>query len=270
MLLVPASLPAQTLTHRYSLISEPNGSTVITDLVASANGVVEGGASITGGQLVLNGSSGNCGKLPGGLITGYAAVTIEAWADYGTLPANCYLFSLGNTDGGGDGEDYIFCAPQAARITISGVDPGYDGEQNANCSGWSGKTDLHVVAVYNPPSGYLAVYTNGVLAGVDDSETVPLSSVSDVYSYLGRSLYTADPYAPIKVDEFRIWNGALNGLQAAADYLAGPMITNASPRDRDEHPNDFNQRDGPGRGAKRQRDRMVIPNSLQCQYYPDL
>ena len=229
MLLVPASLPAQTLTHRYSLISEPNGSTVITDLVASANGVVEGGASITGGQLVLNGSSGNCGKLPGGLITGYAAVTIEAWADYGTLPANCYLFSLGNTDGGGDGEDYIFCAPQAARITISGVDPGYDGEQNANCSGWSGKTDLHVVAVYNPPSGYLAVYTNGVLAGVDDSETVPLSSVSDVYSYLGRSLYTADPYAPIKVDEFRIWNGALNGLQAAADYLAGPMITNASP-----------------------------------------
>ena len=88
---------------------------------------------------------------------------------------------------------------------------------------------LHVVAVYNPPSGYLAVYTNGVLAGVDDSETVPLSSVSDVYSYLGRSLYTADPYAPIKVDEFRIWNGALNGLQAAADYLAGPMITNASP-----------------------------------------
>lgn len=227
--MMPLLLSAQTLTHRYSFFDEPNGSTTITDSVASANGTVQGAATITGGQLVLNGSSGNYGKLPAGLIAGDSVVTIEAWADYGTLPANCYLFSLGNTDSSGAGEDYIFCAPQAARITISGADPGYTGEQNATCSSWSGRTDLHVVAVYDPPAGYLAVYTNGVLAGVNNAETVPLSSVSDVDSYLGRSLYTADPYAPIKVDEFRIWNGALNGLQAAADYLAGPTVTNASP-----------------------------------------
>ena len=50
------------------------------------------------------------------------------------------------------------------------------------------------------------------------------------YNYLGRSLCTPPiPYAPIKINEFRIWNGALNGLQAAADYLAGPTVTNASP-----------------------------------------
>jgi hypothetical protein len=227
--LIPLLVPAQTLTHRYSFFNEPNGSTTITDAVASANGTVQGSAAITSGQLVLNGSSGNYGKLPGALISGDTAVTIEAWADYGTLPVNCYLFSFGSTDSSGAGEDYIFCAPQAARITISGADPGYTDEQNAPCGSWSGLTDLHVVAVYNPPAGYLAVYTNGILAGVDNAETVPLSSVADVDSYLGRSLYTADPYAPIKVDEFRIWNGALNGLQAAADYLAGPTVTNASP-----------------------------------------
>jgi hypothetical protein len=229
VLVVPLQASAQTLTHRYSFFSEPNGSTTLTDTVASANGSVQGAATITGGQLVLNGSSGNYGKLPAGLMTGDTAVTIEAWADYGALPANCYLYSLGNTDGSGAGEDYIFCAPQAARITISGVDPGYNAEQNATCTTWSGRTGLHIVAIYNPPAGYLAVYTNGVLAGVNNSETVPLSSVANVFSYLGRSLYTADPYAPIKVDEFRIWNGALNGLQAAADYLAGPTVTNASP-----------------------------------------
>jgi hypothetical protein len=228
-LLLPWASFAQTLTHRYSLFNEPNGSTVITDAVAAANGAVAGSATITGGRLVVNGTSGNYGKLPAGLITGYSAVTVEAWADYGTLPANCYLFSLGNTDGGGAGEDYIFCAPQAARITISNADPGYDDEQNAACGGWSGRTGLHVVAVFNPPAGYLAIYTNGILAGVNNSETIPLSSVSDVDSYLGRSLYTSDPYAPLKVEEFRIWKGALNGLQAAADYLAGPTVTNASP-----------------------------------------
>jgi hypothetical protein len=220
---------AQTLTHRYSLFNEPNGSTVLTDAVAAANGTLKGSAAITGGQLVLSGTSGTYANLPASLISSYSSVTVEAWTDYGTLPANCYLFSFGNTDGGGNGEDYIFCAPQTARITISGVDPGYNSEQNATCASWSGRTDMHVVAVFNPPAGYLALYTNGVLAGVDNSETVPLSSVSGVYSYLGRSLYTTDPYAPIKVDEFRIWKGALNGLQAAADYLAGQTVTNASP-----------------------------------------
>jgi hypothetical protein len=220
---------AQTLTHRYSFFSEPSGSTVITDAVAAANGSIQGAATITGGQLVLNGASGNYGKLPAGLISGYTAVTVEAWADYGTLPANCYLFSLGNTDSGGNGEDYLFCNPQNARISISNADPGYNNEQSAVCAGWSGRTGLHVVAIFNPPAGYLALYTNGVLAAVNTAENNLLGAVSDVDSYLGRSLYTADPYAPIKVDEFRIWKGALNGLQVAADYLAGDAVTNASP-----------------------------------------
>ena len=219
---MPLAVSAQTLTHRYSFFNEPNGSMTATDLVASANGTLQGGAVITGGQLVLNGASGTYLNLPGGLITGDSAVTVEAWADFGTLPVNCYLFSFGNTDGSGAGEDYIFCAPQAARITISGVDPGYNAEQNATCGGWSGRTNVHVVAIYNPPAHYLAVYTNGVLAGINTAETVSLASVNDVHSYLGRSLYNNDPYAPISMDEFRIYNGALSAQQVALDAASGP------------------------------------------------
>jgi hypothetical protein len=229
LLLMPLVVSAQTLTHRYSFFNEPNGSMTATDLVASANGTLQGGAVITGGQLVLSGASGTYLNLPGGLITGDSAVTVEAWADFGTLPVNCYLFSFGNTDGSGAGEDYIFCAPQAARITISGVDPGYNAEQNATCSGWSGRTNVHVVAIYNPSAHYLAVYTNGVLAGINTAETVSLASVNDVYSYLGRSLYTADPYAPINVDEFRIYNGALSAQQVALDAASGPGQIITSP-----------------------------------------
>jgi Glycosyl hydrolase catalytic core/Concanavalin A-like lectin/glucanases superfamily/Ricin-type beta-trefoil lectin domain-like len=226
--IMPMLVSAQTLTHRYSFFNEPNGSLTATDLVASANGTLQGGAVITGGQLVLNGASGTYLNLPGGLITGDSAVTVEAWADFGNLPVNCYLFSFGNTDGGGAGENYIFCAPQAARITISGVDPGYTGEQNAAGGSWSGLQNLHVVAIYNPPAHSLAVYTNGVLAGINTAETVSLASVNDVYSYLGRSLYTADPYAPLNVDEFRIYNGALSAQQVALDAASGPgqIITN--------------------------------------------
>jgi hypothetical protein len=227
--LMPFVVSAQTLTHRYSFFSEPNGSTVATDLVASANGTLQGAAAITGAQLVLNGASGTYLNLPGGLITGDSAVTVEAWADFGNLPVNCYLFSFGNTDGGGAGENYIFCAPQAARITISGVDPGYNGEQNAASGGWSGMTNLHVVAIYNPPAHYLAVYTNGVLAGVTNGAITTLASVNNVLSYVGRSLYTSDPYAPINVDEFRIYNGALSAQQVALDAASGPSLIVSDP-----------------------------------------
>jgi autotransporter-associated beta strand protein len=213
---------AGALLHRYSFFSEPNGSLTATDSIAGANGTLAGSAAISGGKLVLNGASGTYANLPGGLITGCSAVTMEAWADYGTLPANCYLFSLGNTDTNGNGEDYVFCAPQAARITLSGVDPGYNGEQTAACNGWSGRTNLHLVAIYDPPAGLLAIYTNGYLAGVNNAITTQLSSVSNVLSYLGRSLYTSDPYAPLNVDEFRIWNGALNPAQIALDAVSGP------------------------------------------------
>lgn len=228
LLILRPAASAQTLAHRYSFFNLANGSTNVADSVGAANGSLKGAAAITGGQLVLNGASGCYANLPGGLITGDSAVTVEAWANYGTLVANCYLFSFGNTDGSGDGEDYIFCAPDAARITISGVDPGYDGEQNAACGGWSGLTNLHIVAVFNPPARSMALYTNGVLAGVNNAVTTTLGSVNDVDSYIGKSLYTADPYAPIKVAELRIYNGPLTPQQIALDAAAGPaqIITN--------------------------------------------
>ena len=96
---------------------------------------------------------------------GYSAVTIETWASFGALPVNCFFWGFGNTDGSGAGEDYVFCAPKAGRVAITGSDPGYTGEQNANSGAdWSGWTNLHIVAIYNPPANQVVLYTNGVLA----------------------------------------------------------------------------------------------------------
>src|SRR5208282_5349671 len=92
-------------------------------------------------------------------------------------------------------------------------------------------TNFHVTAVFNPPAGYLAFYTNGVLAAVNNAVTVPLSSVNDVYSYIGRSLYSVDPYPDFTLDEFRIYNGALSANEIAATQALGPgqLLTAASP-----------------------------------------
>ena len=220
----PQLVSSQTLAHRYSFFSEPNGSTVATDVVASATGTLQGAAAIAGGQLVLNGASGTYLNLPAGLInSGYSAVTIETWASFGALPVNCFFWGFGNTDGSGAGEDYIFCAPKAGRVAITGSDPGYTGEQNANSGAdWSGGNNVHIVAIYNPPANQVVLYTNGFLAAINTSATTPIAAVNDVYSYIGRSLYTSDPWAPLDVSEFRIWNGALSAQQVALDAASGP------------------------------------------------
>jgi len=228
---VPFMASGQTLAHRYSFFNEPNGSTTATDLVAAAHGTIQGGAVITGGQLVLNGVSGSCLNLPSGIINStFSAVTIEAWAGFGTLPLNCFFFGFGNTDGSGAGASYLFCAPQAGRIAITGTDPGWQGEQNAaSAVNWSGRTNLHIVAIYNPPANSVVLYTNGVLAAINAAATTPISAVNDVYSYVGRSLYTNDPYAPLNVAEFRIYSGALSAQQVALDTASGPRQIIADP-----------------------------------------
>jgi hypothetical protein len=46
--------------------------------------------------------------------------------------------------------------------------------------------------------------------------------VSNELNYIGRSLYTGDSYMDIELNEFRIWNGALNPIQVAGCDVAGP------------------------------------------------
>ena len=48
-----------------------------------------------------------------------------------------------------------------------------------------------------------------------------MSSVGDVLNYIGRSLYNQDPYPDLRVDEFRIYNGA---LQTNADCRHSELL----------------------------------------------
>ncbi|HEX4119348.1 MAG TPA: alpha-L-arabinofuranosidase C-terminal domain-containing protein [Verrucomicrobiae bacterium] len=214
-----------TLVHRYSFSDAPGSSYVVDSLGGFAwNGTLPNGGVFAGGQLTLASSNRQYVLLPAGILSNYTAVTIEVWATFpGQLPVNCFFYGFGDTDSGGVGEDYIFCAPQGGRIAITAADPGYTGEQNAAGAGdLSFQTNLHFVAIYNPPAGYLALYTNGVLAALDSAVTIPLSSVSPLLNYIGRSLYNADPYPDIILDEFRIYNGALSPTEIAATQAIGP------------------------------------------------
>jgi hypothetical protein len=226
---------AQTLVNRYSFSDVDNGSGNIGASVADSvggpnwNGTLPNGGTLAGGQLSLAAGSSQYVQLPAGILSNYTAVTIDAWATFGTLPVNCFFYGFGNTDGGGAGENYIFCAPQGGRIAITAADPGWTAEQGTGGAGNLSGLTVHVTSVYNPVLGYEELYTNGVLVSANNGVTAPMSSVSSVLNYIGRSLYNADPYPDLSLDEFRIWNGALNPLQVAGSDLSGPDTVGTDP-----------------------------------------
>jgi alpha-L-arabinofuranosidase len=217
------------LAHRYSF-NETSGMTCADSIGgATWNGTLPNGGSFSGGQLSLASASSQYVQLPAGILSNYTAVTVDAWVSFGTLPSACFFYGFGNTNGA-IGIDYIFCQPQNGRIAIT--DTNYSGEQGATGGGnWSGLSNLHITSVYNPPAGYVALYTNGVLVSQNNAETVPFTSVNAAINYIGRSLYGADSYFNFSVDEFRIYSGALNASQIAASQALGPdqLLSAASP-----------------------------------------
>lgn len=215
----------QTLIHRYSFISNAN------DEVGTANGTVEGGATFSGGALVLNGTNGYI-SLPAGIVNDLNAVTIETWASFGTIANNSFLFGFGNTDSGGSGDDYIFCTPHGGgtRAAISAADPGWEGEQEAAISSTlDNQSNVMVATVFNPPAGFIGLYINGILVASNNAVTDRMSVVNDQHSYIGHSLYNADPYLNAAISEFRIFSGALTDGQIAIDAGAGPSQIVTSP-----------------------------------------
>ena len=230
LLAVQLTARAQTLVNEYSF-NDASGSTNCADSVGGTNwyGVLPSGGTFIQPGVVLSASQSQYVQLPAGILSNYTAVTIDVWATFGTLPANCFLYGFGNTDGSGAGDDYIFCQPENGRIAITGGDPGWQFEQGCGGAGnFSGQT-VHVTSVYNPPAGYIELYTNGALVSFNNGITVPMSAVADVLNYIGRSLYTGDGYGDVILLEFRIWNGALNSLQVAGSDLSGSTVvgTNA-------------------------------------------
>ena len=205
------------LAHRYSF-SETGGSSV-TDSVGGPvwNGALPNGGTFSGGQLILSSNSQQYVNLPAGIVANLTAVTIEAWATFDpNLPWASWFFGFGNTNGSGGG-NCMFCSEGGGRFAVSGVIPSYLGETNAYATGlgWAGWT-LHITCVFNPAGGYVAIYTNGVVAGTNSSGTLTMGSIVNNFSYLNRSLYSTDPYVNLTLNEFRIYNAALSAGEIAA------------------------------------------------------
>jgi hypothetical protein len=219
--LTVVSLPA-VLAHRYSFTTDAS------DSVGGANGTLMGTATVSGGQLVLDGTAGCYVDLPGGTlnIATNSAVTVEAWVSFGNPATWAYLFGFGNTNNGG-GVGQLACVPasEAGGFRHWGITENFGGGRTLGWShSWSNMT-AHITCVVDPTTSTISIYRDGVLEVAEYDASGALSLVPTNYAFVGRSFYDADPYLQASIDEYRIYSGALTPAQVALTQLEGPNAT---------------------------------------------
>jgi autotransporter-associated beta strand protein len=215
---------ANFLADRYSFTTDT------TDSIGGQTGTNFGDATVNGGKLVLDGTTGTYMQLPGNLFNGAnaTALTVEFWASFGVNPNNVYAFAFGTTNfvlsAGIVGFNYAQFSPHNAAGQTAATTPGDPGvfTETLNAPGNLDGRTVHVAVVFDPPNKLLSIYTNGVLEAVATNNTVNISSLNDQFSLIGASLYAVDPYLNASIDEIRIFKGALSPLTIKQSQDQGP------------------------------------------------
>jgi len=202
------------LAHRYSFASD------VSDSVGMAHGTLMGNAGVTNGALKLTGTSGGYANLPGGLVSGSGAVSVEFWATFGASGSWARVFDFG-TYSGAYGQNYLFFCPNTGT-SGQRLEMATNTTVTFDVAGSLNNRSLHVVCVVDPATGFGGIYTNGVLEKAVTNSWPVLGSVSTAWSFLGRSLWSADAWLDATIDEFRIYDGRLTPEEIAASYAAGP------------------------------------------------
>lgn len=113
---------------------------------------------------------------------------------------------------------YLFLTPRAFRgglsFTISN-NGGYGSQTVSTPTPLATGQWVHVAVTLSGSTATL--YVNGAVAGTNTAMTRAPFRLDDTdKNWIGRSQYPADPYFNGKVDEFRIYNGAMTAEQVAA------------------------------------------------------
>jgi autotransporter-associated beta strand protein len=183
-----------------------------------------------GNAVNLNGSSQYV-LLPANIVAGLNDCTIATWVYLNSVSTWARLF-----DFGADTDRYMFLAPSVGstiRFAISKFTGA--GEQQINGTSALSAGSWHHVAVTlkgTQGSGVGVLYVDGVPVGTNSAMFYTPDMIGRLVNctnnYIGRSAFSGDPYLNGKVDDFRIYNGALSAAQIAALYALTPA-TPAAP-----------------------------------------
>jgi hypothetical protein len=208
------------LAHRYSFTSNISN---VWDSIGMAHGLLTGNATITNNALKLTGAAGDYVNLPGGLVSGSSAATIEFWATLGVNGNWARVFDFGGISGSA-GQNFLSFSPHTSASTIQLGLVTTAGTLNLTSSGTFDNLALHVDCIVDPTNSYNAIYTNGVLLCAVTNATPPLNSIGAAWSFIGRSLFSTDAWLNATLDEFRIYDRRLMPTEIAANDQFGPNV----------------------------------------------
>jgi hypothetical protein len=199
-----------TLAHRYSFTNDAN------DSVGTANGTLQGAATVAGGKLVLDGSDSTYLELPSGMVDGYDAITVDTWVTFNAAGTWGRLWTFGDNQA-----NELFVSPS---FLGGGAVHWYESHLTENgfaqsvSPRWENQT-LHLTFVYG--NGFMALYTNGAPESVNGSLMGRFDQIGGSWNRIGRSPYN-DPFLNASIDEFRVYRGRLAADEILASDILGP------------------------------------------------
>jgi hypothetical protein len=151
-------------------------------------------------------------------VTVNSSVGWQRVFDFGSIPSSPTNAAAPN----------VFLTRGAGNTT-----PRYDwstGSVDANAT-WGNNVQAHFVVLHDGTDGSAKLYRDGVLVASSASQNLPLSSINDIYAFLGRSIYSEpislpggyfDPYLQGSFNEFRIYRGLLTEAEIQRNFVLGP------------------------------------------------
>jgi hypothetical protein len=217
---INTTLNAQVLLHRYSF----NDGTA-NDSVGTANGTLTGGATISGGALIVPSAGYNVGAaLPLSATSGIdGSFTIEDWfTRSGSGGDFTTLFTFGSST-----SQYLLSHPQRTDsndFTIEYENGDFNGLNDA--TPLSPGAEYMIATTYDASTDLAVSYLDGsVVASQTISEGFDLGQIaSGGFNGIGGFDAFGDGATPGATDEFRIYSGALSEGQITTDYAVGPNI----------------------------------------------
>lgn len=210
-------LPGELILHLP--LNEGSGTTAADSSGNGLNATLNGGAAWGAGRstskaLSLDGSSGYL-ALPNGVLSGLGDFTVALWVYANSVTKGSRIFDFGSSD---IAYWCLFAADWsgALRATVTGTTN--FGEQSITASSaLSAGKWVHLVLTLSGTTGTL--YVDGVAAATAINTAIDLAPFqlgNTTQNWLGRAQYASDPYFNGRMQDLRIYSGALSASEIAA------------------------------------------------------
>lgn len=226
------------LLHRFSFSN--SGVDSVTREFATLNN----GASLSGGQVHLDGQNDYVSMPIGETISRLRSCTFEVWVTWPEYRAPwSRIFDCGQ-----DSFKYLFLTPRNDRREVGGpqnlytprfaisLNRGPAEEQTTSTVDMKLNQETHFVVTIDDERGEARLYEDGVLVGTDPNITLRPSDLGNTpNNWLGRSQFSHDPYFKGSISEFRVYDTVLSHNKVIMNFENGPDVSNPSLNDCNEN-----------------------------------